>query len=127
MRDKPFAASLLWERMRNEAQAYANDVIPRARGEAEKIRLEAEAYKEQTVAEAEGEGSRYLAIFSEYDRAKDVTRKRLYFETLESVLAGMNKIIIDESGGQGVVPYLPLPELQRRTGGRSGGDGGGNQ
>ena len=115
------------ERMRNEAQAYANDVIPRARGEAEKIRLEAEAYKEQTVAEAEGEVSRYLAIFSEYDRAKDVTRKRLYFETLESVLAGMNKIIIDESGGQGVVPYLPLPELQRRTGGRSGGDGGGNQ
>ena len=103
------------ERMRNEAQAYANDVIPRARGEAEKVRLEAEAYKEQTVAEAEGEVSRYLAIFSEYNRAKDVTRKRLYFETLESVLSGMNKIIIDEKGGSGVVPYLPLPEVQRRA------------
>lgn len=104
------------ERMRNEAQAYANDVIPRARGEAEKIRLEAEAYKEQTVAEAEGEVSRYLAIYSEYSRAKDVTRKRLYYETLETVLSGMNKIIIDEKGGQGVVPYLPLPEVQRRAG-----------
>lgn len=104
------------ERMRNEAQAYANDVIPRARGEAEKIRLEAEAYKEQTVAEAEGEVSRYLAILNEYARAKDVTRKRLYYETLESVLSGMNKIIIDEQGGgQGVVPYLPLPEVQRRA------------
>ena len=87
------------ERLRNEAQAYANDVIPRARGEAEKVRLEAEAYKEQTVAEAEGEVSRYLAIFNEYQRAKDVTRKRLYYETLESVRSG----------------YLPLPEVQKRA------------
>tara|TARA_R110002167_G_scaffold241493_2_gene446788 strand:- start:855 stop:1979 length:1125 start_codon:yes stop_codon:yes gene_type:complete len=103
------------ERARNEAQAYANDIIPRARGEAEKVRLEAEAYKEQTVAEAEGEVSRYRAIFGEYAQAKDVTRKRLYYETLETVLSGMNKIIIDEKGGQGVVPYLPLPEVQRRA------------
>jgi membrane protease subunit HflK len=104
------------ERLRNEAQAYANDIVPRARGEAEQIRQEAEGYREQTVAEAEGDVARYLAIYKEYSQAKDVTRKRLYLETLESVLAGMNKIVIDnEKGGQGVVPYLPLPEVQKRT------------
>jgi membrane protease subunit HflK len=103
------------ERMRNEAQSYANDIIPRARGESEKIRLEAEAYREQTVAQAEGETARYLAIYKEYALAKEVTRKRLYLETMESVLSGMNKVIIDSKQGQGVVPYLPLPEVQRRA------------
>lgn len=103
------------ERMRNEAQAYANDVIPRARGEAEQIRLVAEGYREQTVAEAEGDVSRYLAIYREYAQAKDVTRKRIYLETLEDVLQGMNKVIIDNESGPGVVPYLPLPEVQKRV------------
>jgi len=103
------------ERLVNEAQAYANDIIPRARGEAERIRLDAEGYREQTVAEAEGEVSRYLAIYNEYRQAQDVTRRRLYLETLENVLAGMNKVIIDSEGGPGVVPYLPLPEIQRRA------------
>jgi len=103
------------ERLRNEAQAYANDIVPRARGEAEQIRLEAEGYREQTVADAEGEVARYLAIQEQYAKARDVTRKRLYYETLESVLAGMNKIVIDKAGGSGVVPYLPLPEVQRRS------------
>jgi len=103
------------ERLRNEAQAYANDIIPRARGEAEQIRLQAEAYREQTVADAEGEVARYLAIQEQYSKAREVTRKRLYYETLESVLAGMNKIVIDKEGGSGVVPYLPLPEVQRRS------------
>jgi membrane protease subunit HflK len=103
------------ERMRNEAQSYANDIIPRARGEAEQIKLQAEGYREQTVAEAEGDVARYLAIYNEYALAKEVTRKRLYLETMESVLSGMNKIVIDSKKGQGVVPYLPLPEVQRRA------------
>lgn len=111
------------ERMRNEAQAYANDIVPRARGESEQVRLQAEAYKEQTVADAQGQVSRFLAILTEYEKAKDVTRKRMYFETLEEVLGGMNKVIVDSAqGGSGVVPYLPLPELQKRVeGARQGG------
>lgn len=104
------------ERMRNEAQAYANDVIPRARGEAERNRLQAEGYREQVVAQAEGEVSRYLAIYNEYRQANEIVRKRIYLETMEDVLSGINKIIIDKEGsGPGVVPYLPLPELQRRA------------
>ncbi len=102
------------ERMRNEAQAYANDIIPRARGEAEEVRLQAEGYKEQVVADAEGEASRFLAIYGEYALAKDVIRQRMYLETMEEILAGMNKIVIDSgASGSGVVPYLPLPEVQK--------------
>ncbi len=109
------------ERMRNEAQAYANDIIPRARGEAEQVRLEAEGYKEQVVADAEGEASRFLAIYGEYAQAKDVIRQRMYLETMEEILAGMNKIVIDSGlGGPGVVPYLPLPEIQKRAQGGTG-------
>jgi membrane protease subunit HflK len=108
------------ERMRNEAQAYANDIIPRARGEAEQVRLEAEGYKEQVVADAEGEASRFLAIYSEYAQAKDVIRQRMYLETMEEILAGMNKVVIDSKQGQtGVVPYLPLPEIQKRIQGEA--------
>ncbi|MBT5896549.1 MAG: FtsH protease activity modulator HflK [Rhodospirillaceae bacterium] len=104
------------ERLVNEAQAYSNDILPRARGEAERILQEAEGYKKQTVAQAEGEVSRYLAIQKEYKLAPDVTRKRLYLETMEVVLQGTNKIVIDNEGGsQGVLPYLPLPELQKQS------------
>ncbi len=111
------------ERKRNEAEAYANDIIPRARGEAAQIRLEAEAYREQTVADAEGQVSRYLAILTEYQKAKDVTRQRMYLETLENVLGGMEKVIIDgNKGGGGVVPYLPLPEVNKRRQPSNGGN-----
>jgi membrane protease subunit HflK len=104
------------ERLVNEAQAYANDILPRARGEAERILQEAEGYRKQTVAQAEGEVSRYLAIQKEYQLAPDVTRKRLYLETMEMVLQGANKILIDNEGGsQGVLPYLPLPALQKQS------------
>jgi len=109
------------ERQRNEAEAYANDIIPRARGEAEQMLQEAAGYKEQVVRTAEGDASRFLAIYNEYRLAPEVTRRRIYLETLERVFGNMNKIIIDSaaSGGQGVVPYLPLNELQsRRTGGQ---------
>jgi membrane protease subunit HflK len=109
------------ERKRNEAEAYSNDIIPRARGEAAQARLDAEGYKEQTVADAEGQVSRYLAILGEYEKAKDVTRQRMYLETMEQVMGGMEKIVIDNAkGGTGVVPYLPLPEIEKRRGENEG-------
>ena len=101
------------ERQRNEAEAYANDIIPRARGDSERVLQEAHAYKQQTVAEAEGEAARFLSIYVEYALSKDVTVKRIYIETMQQIFAGMNKVIIDDSAGSGVVPYLPLPELRR--------------
>jgi len=101
------------ERSQNEAQAYANDVIPRARGEASQIVQQAEAYKKEVVAQAEGEASRFIAIYNEYSKAKTVTQERMYLETMEKVFANVNKIIIDKQSGSGVVPYLPLPELKK--------------
>ena len=105
------------ERLRNEAEAYRNDILPRARGEAEKVIQAANAYKEQIVNKAQGEAQRYQAIYASYQAAKNVAKQRMYLETLEEVFAGTNKVIIDPSakGGSGVVPYLPLPEIQKRT------------
>lgn len=103
------------ERAQNEAEAYANDVIPRARGEAAKITQEAEGYKREVVAQAEGEASRFVAIYNEYAKAKTVTQERMYLETMEKVLSGVNKIIIDKQSGSGVVPYLSLPELKKNS------------
>ena len=102
------------ERSKNEAEAYANDVIPRARGEAEQVLQQAEAYKKEVVAKAEGEASRFLAIYNEYKNAKQVTQERMYLETMEKVLADIDKVIIDKESGSGVVPYLPLPELKNQ-------------
>ena len=109
------AARADMERSKNEAEAYANDVIPRARGDAAKILQEAEAYKKQVVAAAEGEASRFVAIYNEYAKAKVVTQERMYLETMEKVLADIDKVIIDRKAG-GVVPYLPLPELSKKKG-----------
>ena len=106
------AARADMERSKNEAEAYANDVIPRARGEAAKILQAAEAYKKEVVAKAEGEASRFLSIYNEYAKAKEVTQERMFLETMEEVLADINKIIIDKNSGEGVVPYLPLQELK---------------
>ena len=107
------AARADMERSKNEAEAYANDVIPRARGEAQKILQAAEAYKKEVVAKAEGEASRFVAIYNEYSKAKNVTQERMYLETMEKVLADIDKVIIDKNSGSGVVPYLPLPELKK--------------
>lgn len=103
------------ERAQNEALAYSNDIIPRARGQAEMIRQEAEGYKQRVIAEAEGEAARFISIYNEYAKAPYVTRQRIYLETLQEVFSGKNKIIIDggANGAQGVVPYLPLNELQK--------------
>lgn len=104
-------------RLRNEAEAYANRVIPEARGQSEQIRQGAEAYREQVVADAQGEAQRFLDIYEEYRKAQAITTERIFLETMEDVLAGKQKVIIDQSAGegQGVLPYLPLPELQGRT------------
>jgi len=109
------AARADMERSKNEAEAYANDVIPRARGEAEQVLQQAEAYKKEVVAKAEGEASRFLAIYNEYKNAKQVTQERMYLETMEKVLADIDKVIIDKESGSGVVPYLPLPELKKKV------------
>jgi membrane protease subunit HflK len=120
------------ERAQNEAEAFANDILPRARGEAERLVQEAQAYRQEVVAKAEGEAQRFLAVANEYAKAKDVTAERLYLETMEEVLRDMNKVVIDPAaGGPGVVPYLPLPEFERRQRERPEGDitgnGGGDQ
>ena len=108
------AARADMERSKNEAEAYANDVIPRARGEAAKIMQAAEAYKQKVVAAAEGEASRFVSIYTEYAKAKEVTQERMYLETMEKVLADIDKVIIEKNAGSGVVPYLPLPELGKK-------------
>jgi modulator of FtsH protease HflK len=103
------------ERLALEAEAYANDVVPRARGNAARLIQSAEAYREQVIAEAEGEGDRFLALLAEYQRAPGVTRQRLYFETMEQVLGGANKVLIDTQGS-GTLMYLPIDELIKRSG-----------
>jgi modulator of FtsH protease HflK len=87
--------------------------VPEARGAAARIIQEAEGYREQSVAEARGQTSRFLQIYEQYKRAPDVTRERLYLETMERVLGGADKVIIDQPNGHGVVPYLPLDELNK--------------
>jgi len=106
-------------RSENQAEAYANQRLAQARGESAQLIQEAEAYAARVVNEATGEAARFVSIYDEYRNAEEVTRKRLYLETMERVLGDVDKIIIDggisggEGGGQGVVPYLPLNELRR--------------
>ena len=105
------------ERAQNEAQTYANRVVPEARGRAAKILQDAEAYREQTVAEAKGQASRFSQVYEQYKKAPDVTRRRIYLETMERVLGGTDKTLIDTGGpSPGVVPYLPLQNLPPRSG-----------
>ncbi|MFZ4787039.1 MAG: FtsH protease activity modulator HflK [Beijerinckiaceae bacterium] len=104
------------DRLRNEAETYASRVVPEARGEAARIVQEAEAYRERVVAEANGQASRFTQVYDEYKKAPDVTRQRIYLETLEKVMGNIDKVIIDRDTGQGVVPYMALPELKRNQG-----------
>ncbi len=106
------AARIDLDRSVNEAQTYANRVVPQARGRVAQVTQAAEAYKQQTVAEATGETSRFVQIYDQYKKAPDVTRERMYLETMEKVLGNTDKIIIDSGkNGTGVVPYLPLQQL----------------
>jgi membrane protease subunit HflK len=104
------------ERQQNEAQAYANDIIPKAKGEAERMIRGATAYKEKLTREAEGEAKRFLSVYEAYKSGKQVTRSRLFLERMQQVLKDSEKVIIDKGqGGPGVVPYLPLPEIKKRS------------
>ena len=104
------------DRLERQADAYANRVLAEARGTAAQTLEQAEGYRARVVNEAQGEASRFTSVLAEYQQAPEVTRKRLYLETMEQVLGRVNKVILDDDvgGGQGVVPYLPLNELQRR-------------
>lgn len=104
------------ERLQNEAQTYANRVVPDANGRAAQILQVAEGYKQQAVAEAKGQSARFLAVYDQYKKAPDITRQRLYLETMEHVLGGADKLVLEgNASGQGVVPYLPLSELGRKA------------
>ena len=101
-------------RLQNEANAYANRIVPEARGQAERILQAAQGYRQQTVAEAVGKAARFSKVYEEYKRAPEVTRRRIYLETMEKVYEGTDKIILDSKGGSNVVPYLSLNELTKQ-------------
>src|SRR5205814_3005844 len=105
------------ERLRNEAESYRNDIIPRARGDAVRIKQEADAYRQEITARSQGDADRFLSVYNAFKAAQDVTLQRLYLETMEEILKNSNKVIIDKSaqGGNGVLPYLPLPSLGTGT------------
>jgi membrane protease subunit HflK len=104
------------ERFQNEANIYKNDIVPKARGEGIKIIQAAEAYKQSVIARANGDAERFNAIYAQYVGGKDVTRTRMYLETMEEVLKNAEKIIVDDKSSGGVVPYLPLNELKPAAG-----------
>lgn len=103
------------EQFINRAREFSNRIVPEARGQAQKILEEARGYQAQVTADARGQASRFDAILTEYQKAPEVTRQRMYLETTERVLGPMNKIIIDQDAGSGVVPYLPLNELNKKA------------
>jgi membrane protease subunit HflK len=106
------SAKIDQQRLINEAQAYANNVVPVAHGDASRIVQEAEAYRQQVVRNAEGDAARFLSVYDSYKQAEDVTARRLYIETMQSILQHTSKILLDKAAtSSGVVPYLPLPQL----------------
>ncbi|MGQ3487734.1 FtsH protease activity modulator HflK [Roseovarius pacificus] len=119
------------DRLQRQADAYANRVLAEARGEAAQVVEASEGYRARVVNEAIGEASRFIAVAQEFNRAPEVTQRRLYLETIERTLGQLDKVLIDESsgaaqGGQGVVPYLPLNELRRSGGASSNTSNGGS-
>lgn len=109
-------------RVRNEAESYANGIIPEARGRAQRIREEAEAYRSEIVARASGQADRFDRLYREYVKAPEVTRRRLYIETMESVYKDVNKVVVDTEGGNNML-YLPLDQLMKQRPGSSDGSG----
>jgi len=104
------------ERLQNEAYAYANKIVPEARGDAERIIQAAEGYKQQVMNDASGQTARFLQVFDQYKKAPEVTRRRMFIETMERVLGGTDKIIIDSKSGSGIVPYLSLDKQPKKSG-----------
>jgi membrane protease subunit HflK len=102
------------ERLENKAEAYANEILPQARGEAARAIADAKAYRDRVIAEAEGQTSRFTAVLNEYEKAPDVTRERLYLETMEQVLGQSNKVLLDVPGGNSLM-YLPLDQLMKQA------------
>ena len=103
-------------RFQEEARQYSNTLLGGARGQAAQMREDAAAYKTRVVQEAEGEAARFTSVYEEYAKAPEVTRKRLFLETMEQVLGGSDKVIVESgASGSGVVPYLPLPELRSHS------------
>jgi membrane protease subunit HflK len=102
------------ERLQNEAEAYANRIIPEAKGEAERILQAAQGYRDQVIALANGDASRFLQVYEQYKKAPDVTRQRIFIETMEKVLGDTDKVIIDQKAGPGVLPFLPLSEFAKK-------------
>jgi len=92
----------------NKAYAYRNDIIPRARGQAESMLQEAEGYRQRVIAEATGDAQRFSSIYEQYKNAKEVTRKRMYLETMEEVLSGVDKVILDKGSANNLLPFLQL-------------------
>jgi len=110
--DDAVKASQDRERLKNEAEAYSNDVVPRARGVASRLKEEAQGYKQSVIANAEGEASRFAQIFTEYQKAPQVTRQRIYLDTMQTVMNNTSKVIVDQKGGNSLL-YLPLDKLQQ--------------
>ena len=106
------------ERLKNEAQAYANAVVPAARGRAQRMLEEAEAYRAEVTSRAEGESERFVNLLTEYTKAPEVTRERLYIEALEQVMGNASKVLVDVEGGNNMM-YLPLDKLMEQSSGQS--------
>ena len=114
--DDAFKAGADLERLKNEGQAYANDVIPKAQGTSARLMEEAEGYKARVVAQAEGDAQRFRSVLTEYQKAPGVTRDRLYIDTMQQVYSNVSKVMVDSRSGSNLL-YLPLDKLMQQTGG----------
>jgi membrane protease subunit HflK len=108
------------ERAKNEAQAYANDVVPRARGTADRLLQEAEGYRARVVAQAEGDAQRFRSVLTEYQKAPQVTRERMYTDTMQEIYSSVTKVLVDSRQGSNLL-YLPLDKLIQSTGANAAG------
>ncbi|TAJ11468.1 protease modulator HflK, partial [Patescibacteria group bacterium] len=103
------------ERAKNEAQAYANDVVPRARGAASRLTEEAEGYRARIVAQAEGDSQRFRSVLAEYQKAPQVTRERMYTDAMQEIYSNVTKVLVDSKSGSNLL-YLPLDKIMQMTG-----------
>jgi membrane protease subunit HflK len=103
------------ERQKNEGEAYANDVVPKAKGMAARLQQEAEGYRQRVIEQSEGDASRFRQIVSEYNKAPQVTRDRLYIEAMQQIMSNTTKVLIDQKGGNNLI-YLPLDKIMQMTG-----------